>query len=139
MNLKLKLLLLEGFIDNEFLDKYVQLVERNRRTSRFANNMNTHHIIPRSWYKLHNTPVDNTLVNLVNLTYRNHVLAHYFLCLCTTDKLQYANELAFMLLISRKKLNNSEKLLIHELPLYNNIYESYVKKKKQGYQLYSEG
>ena len=136
MQLKDKLSTLDGFVNNEFLEKYVQLVERNRRTSRFAKNMNTHHIIPKSWYKINNQTIDNTLVNLVHLTYRNHVLAHYFLCLCTSGKLQYANELAFMLLLSRKNLNHSEKLLIQELPLYNNIYESYVSKKKQGYQIY---
>lgn len=128
--------MLDGIVDNEFLDKYVQLIERNRRTSRFNHNMNTHHIIPKSWYKLHDKTIDNTISNLVNLTYRNHVLAHYFLCLCTEGEFQFANELAFMLLISRKNLNISEKLLVQELPLYNNIYESYYQKKKQNYKLY---
>lgn len=137
-SLKHRLLQLSEFIDNEYLDKYVQLIERNRRTSRFGNNINAHHIIPRAWFKLHKQPVDNSLSNLVNLTYRNHTLAHYYLCLCTTDDLQFANELALVLLVSRKKLNTSDRLLVQGLPLYNNIYEDYLKKKRSCYRLYEE-
>ncbi len=137
-SLKDKLLQHDGFVDNEYLDKYVQIIERNRRTTRRAGNTNSHHIIPKSWFKLHKQPVDNTLSNLVILTYREHTLAHYYLCLCTKDELQYANELALMLLTSRKKLNTSEKLLVQGLPLYNNIYEDYLNKKKSSYRLYEE-
>ena len=138
IDLKSKLLSCKGFIDNEYLDKYVQLVERNRRTSRKGKNINSHHIIPRSWFKLNGLSIDNNPTNLVNLEYRNHVLAHYYLCLCTCTKLQYANELALMLLTSRKKLNISEKILVQGLPLYNNIYEDYLEKKKSFYALYEE-
>ena len=68
---------------------------------------NKHHIIPRSWFKLHNKDVDNGLSNLVTLTYRDHVLAHYYLCLCTEDEFQFANQLALILLTTTKnKLNN---------------------------------
>ena len=138
ISLKDKLLAYEGFVDNEYLDKYIQLVERNKRTTRRAGNTNSHHIIPRSWYRLHGGEVDNTLTNLVILTYRDHTLAHYYLCLCTNGELQYANELALRLLVSRKKLNTTERLLVERLPLYNNIYESYLQKKHSGYKLYKE-
>ena len=138
ISLKDKLLAHEGFVDNEYLDKYVQLVERNRRTTRRAGNTNSHHIVPRSWYKLHDEDVDDTLTNLVILTYRDHTLAHYYLCLCTSEQLQYANELALVLLVSRKKLNLTERLLVQGLPLYNNIYEDYLQKKQSGYGLYKE-
>lgn len=138
ISLKDKLLSHDGFIDNEYLNRYVQLVERHRRTSRRAGNTNSHHIVPRSWYKLHSLPVDNCLSNLVVLPYREHTLAHYYLCLCTDGNLQYANELALILLVSRKKLNTSERLLVQGLPLYNNIYEDYLQKKQSGYRLYEE-
>lgn len=136
MSLKSRLLSHEGFIDNEHLDSYVRLVERNRRTLKRSRSTNLHHVVPRSWYKLHNQEVDNSLPNLVNLQYRDHVLAHYYLCLCTAEQLKYANELALLLLISRKKLNASEKLLVQGLPLYNNIYEDYLQKKRSNYRLY---
>ena len=94
-----------GFIDNEYLDLYCRLVERNGRTPIRHSVTNSHHIIPKSWFKLNKQTVDNTQSNLVNLVYREHVLAHYYLCLCTTDELQFANELALMCLLNRKKLN----------------------------------
>ena len=97
-NLKQVLQELDYFVDNEYLDKYVRLVETNRRTKRTPRQTNSHHVIPKSWFKLVGLPVDSSLQNLVNLQYRNHVLAHYYLCLCTRDELQYANELALMCL-----------------------------------------
>ena len=83
-------------------------------------------------------PVDNSLSNLVNLVYREHVLAHYYLCLCTVAELQYANQLALICLLSRKKLNSVDKQLVTTLPLYKNIYESYIKNRQNGMQLYKE-
>ena len=127
-----------GFIDNEYLDLYCRLVERNGRTQIRHGVTNSHHIIPKSWFKLNKQPVDNTQSNLVNLVYREHVLAHYYLCLCTTDELQFANELALMCLLNRKKLNVVDKQLVMGLPLYNNIYEHYKQLRKDNYQLYRE-
>ena len=127
-----------GFIDNEYLDLYCRLVERNGRTQIRHGVTNSHHIIPKSWFKLNKQTVDNTQSNLVNLVYREHVLAHYYLCLCTTDELQFANELALMCLLNRKKLNVVDKQLVMGLPLYNNIYEHYKQRRKDKYQLYRE-
>lgn len=137
-DIKNTLLQHNGFIDNEFLELYCRLIERNGNTSVRHHVTNSHHIIPKAWFKLNKKPINNDQVNLVNLVYREHVLAHYYLCLCTTDELQYANELALMCLISRKKLNVVDKQLIANLPLYNKIYEHYKQQKKTNYQLYKE-
>lgn len=130
------LVTLNGFVDNEYLHRYVSLVERNTNTSVRGHKTNKHHIIPRCWFKLNHCSVDNSLSNLVNLVYREHVLAHYYLCLCTTDKLQYANELALVCLVSRKNLNSVDKQLVTTLPLYNKIVEDFKIKKQSNYQLY---
>lgn len=127
-----------GFIDNEHLQKYAQLIERNTRTQRRGGLTNSHHIIPKSWFKINKQQVNNSLNNLVNLVYREHVLAHYYLCLCTEGDLLFANELALICLISRKKLNLADKQLVAQLPLYNNIYEDYKQKKQSNYRLYEE-
>lgn len=127
---------LSGFVDNEYLEKYCRLIEQNTTTYQRSRVTNSHHIIPKAWFKIHSLPVDNSLQNLVNLVYKNHVLAHYYLCLCTTDELQYANELALICLFSRNKLNIVDKQLFYHLPLYNYIYEDYVKKKRSNYKLY---
>lgn len=127
---------LNGFIDNEYLLKYCRLIEQNTVTKQRNRVTNAHHVIPKAWYKINKQPVDNSLQNLVNLVYRNHVLAHYYLCLCTTNELQYANELALICLYSRNKLNIVDKQLFNHLPLYNSIYEDYKKKKAANYRLY---
>ena len=98
--LKKTLLSKRGFLDNEFLEKYCSLVERNMNTGVRHRITNAHHIIPKAWFKLNHHEVDNSQQNLVNLVYREHALAHYYLCLCTEKELQYANELAFICLIS---------------------------------------
>lgn len=127
-----------GFVDNQYLGAYCRLIERNYRTPIRGGLTNKHHIIPRSWFKINKEDVDNSSINLVNLVYREHVLAHYYLCLCTINELQYANELALMILVSRKKLNVVDKQLVAGLPLYNNIYESYLAHKRSNYQLYGD-
>ena len=139
MNVKETLLLHDGFIDNSYLDSYCRLVERNTGYQKKYTLTNKHHIIPRSWFKLHNKDVDNGLSNLVTLTYRDHVLAHYYLCLCTEDEFQFANQLALILLTTTKnKLNIVDKQLVASLPMYNNIYESYQNRLRTGYKLYGE-
>jgi hypothetical protein len=122
-----KLKNLRLFIDNEHLQNYVRLVESRKGIRSRGTLSNKHHIIPRSWFKMFGEEIDNSPRNLVVLTYREHVLAHYYLCLCTTGKLQYANELALICLISRKCLSENDRHLIKSLPLYNNVYESYIK------------
>jgi hypothetical protein len=125
------------FIDNEYLLKYCKLVEMysGRRSS--GKFINKHHIIPKCWYKLTGNEINNCLNNLVYLPYREHVLAHYYLCLCTQDPLQFGNQLALICLISRSsKLNTVDKQLLEHLPLYNNIYENYKYKRKSNYKLW---
>lgn len=127
-----------GFVDNEYLQKYAQIIERNTRTPRRGGITNSHHVVPKSWYKINKQIINNSLNNLVNLVYREHVLAHYYLCLCTTGDLLFANELALICLTSRKKLNIVDKQLVAQLPLYNNIYEDYKQKKQSNYRLYED-
>lgn len=130
---------LDYFVDNEYLKKYCQLIERNTRTQQRSNMVHKHHIIPRSWFKLTGKEINNELNNLVNLSYREHFLAHYYLCLCTEDPFKYANQLALMCLQSLKTKNVVDKQLLHRLPLYNNIYEDYMNKLKNNYKLYEGG
>ena len=124
------------FTDNEYLQKYCQVIERNRRTPVRARLTHKHHIVPKSWFKLTNSEINNELNNLVNLPYREHFLAHYYLCLCTEDPFKYANQLALMCLKSLKNKNVVDKQLLHRLPLYNYIYEDYMQKLKSNYKLY---
>ena len=121
------------FIDNEYLKKYCQVIERHTRTKYIVRRTHKHHIIPKSWFKLTNNTINNDLNNLVNLPIREHFLVHYYLCLCTEDPFMFANQLALVCL--QAKIHTDIKLL-HNLPLYNIIYEDYKKKLESGYRLY---
>ena len=133
-----KLSQLRYFIPNEYLLKYSQIIEQHTRVPVRHGQTHKHHIIPKSWFKLNNVPVDNSLVNLVNLPCRAHFLAHYYLCLCTEDPFKYANQLALTCLESNKRIKLVEKHLLHNLPMYNILYEDFIAKRKLNYKLYTE-
>lgn len=76
MKTKSDLLLTGVFIDNDYLDKYIALI--NNSLTQTGNSCK-HHIIPRCYYKYNNLIVDDTQNNLVNLSYIDHILAHYYL------------------------------------------------------------
>ena len=76
MQLKERLLNTGDFVDNEYLDKYIQLVLPNQNTKAVPCKTNSHHIVPSYYYRQHKLPVDNSLENRVNLLYRDHMLAH---------------------------------------------------------------
>lgn len=83
--LKNVLLQLNLVIDNEFLDKYVELIINNRFTEKQKFITNSHHIVPRCYYKHNHIELDNTSANKVNLTIKNHLLAHYYLYKCALE------------------------------------------------------
>lgn len=92
---KLDLIKTGYFIDNEYLDRYVKLLFENVHTSYQRNKTNEHHIITVSYFKHRNIEVDNTEDNKVTLLFKDHVLAHYYLYLCTlNEEDKYSNACA---------------------------------------------
>ena len=92
--LELKELLLSIYlcIDNEYLDKYVQLVIQNKNTVKESFKTDKHHIVPRYYYRYNGLNIDNSQQNTVILNYKDHVLAHYYLAMCSfSKKYQLAN------------------------------------------------
>ena len=86
--LKNKLIVLNNFIDNDYLDSYVELIITNSDTKKQKFKTNIHHIIPRCYYKLHQIEVDDSKENKVNLLYVDHIKAHYLLMNCTVGVLK---------------------------------------------------
>lgn len=126
MELKRKLLQLNIVEDNEYLDKYCELVESNKETKYIKGKTHKHHIIPKSYYKINNIDMNNSKDNLVNLLFKNHILAHYYLSLCSSNlDFKYANELAFSYLINNDKypIKDNEKDILMSLPYYQTLYE----------------
>lgn len=76
------------FENNEYLDKYCQLIEDNENTIKEKYKTHSHHIIPKCYYKLVGESPNNSISNRVNLLYKDHILAHYYLCYFTSDSLK---------------------------------------------------
>ena len=100
-NIKEKLLNTNSFIDNEYLDLYINII-CNNSTSYKKYKTSKHHIIPVSYYKNNNLEVDNSTDNTVILLHKYHILAHYYLTLCTTGNLNKSMIFAFNFMIDEK-------------------------------------
>lgn len=123
MTLKEKLLLLELVIDNEYLDKYCELIENNRNTKKEKFKTQKHHIIPKYYYKENKLELDNSKDNLVNLYYKNHILAHYYLCLCSkTTKHVYHNFITIRYVYNNRWLD-AKGFDLNSLDKYQELYE----------------
>lgn len=83
----------EYFINNEYFNNYLCLIKENLDTEK-GDNTQTHHIIPKSFFNYRGIPVDNSSENKVNLSFSNHLLAHYYLANCTSGKCKYAMQSA---------------------------------------------
>ena len=94
-NLKNKLLALDIVDDNDYLDKYCELILTNTATKKEKFKTQKHHIIPRAYFALNNIKLDNSLENIVNLYFKDHILAHYFLALCAKGEFKFKCYCAF--------------------------------------------
>ena len=131
--LKEKLLNTNYFKDNKWLDKYCKLIESNNNIKIEKDKTQTHHIIPQCYYKLINQNIDNSKENKINLLYKDHILAHYYLCLSCKEKLKYKLEYAFFYMlgnqyyINKYKLNNMS--LLEDIKEFKDgLYEDYCKR-----------
>lgn len=116
-----KLLLTTGyFIDNQYIDLYIDLIEKNSKTKK-SYNTQTHHILPRCYYSLIKEKVNDSDDNLAVLLYKDHILAHYYLCLCTKGILKHKLEAAFIMLCNFNDINDFDHTKLDE---YEKIYES---------------
>lgn len=102
LNAKNKLLEL-GYLDNEYLEKYLEILEANLETAKSRKSTQAHHAIPVNEYWTSNEPYKRTealkLARVdqanfkVNLVYKDHLLAYAYLTLCTNlDKTQQKYE-----------------------------------------------
>lgn len=91
---KAKSKLLElGYLDNEWLDKYLELLEANLKTPSDRRRTQEHHAVPVNSYWTSTEPYNRKealkLSRLdknnfkVNLLYKDHLLIHSYLTLCT--------------------------------------------------------
>ena len=113
MKLKEALLSFKGVIDNEYLDRYVELVN-SPFSFEDQDYTEEHHVIPVSFYQgKRNTELSYHMYkrtvaeadphnSLVRLSFKNHCLAHWLLCQCTMEKLKHSMCIAFLKMTSFK-------------------------------------
>ena len=140
MALKEKLLDLNFVLDNEYLDKYCELIILNKHIKKEKFKTQLHHIIPRYYYRYNHLEIDDSIENTVYLSHYDHLLAHFLLCKCCEGKYLYANEFALnrLLKIGNKQFNldlNSElsdslKVEISEYLHEAMLYKSELTKKQ---------
>ena len=132
MNLKEKLLSLNIVIDNSYLDFYCQLIDNNRSTKKEKSKTQKHHIIPRYYYRENNLEIDNSKENIVYLDYKDHILAHYYLCLCSNDKYRFNNQCALFFFLGKRNYTKAfyleRKEFIESLDDYTVIYQDFCKR-----------
>ena len=128
MDIKNELLTRNLVEENSYLDKYVQLIENNISTKAIKYCTQRHHIIPVCAYKLAHCKTNNSEENIVNLIYKDHILAHYYLSLCGKDLFKHYNEEAFLYLANvNNASDNREKVLVENFDHYQLLYESAMK------------
>jgi hypothetical protein len=113
MNLKEALLSFDGVIDNEYLDRYIELVSG---TYSFSENDYTekHHVIPALFYQdrktsnlsvwqfRHSIVEADQRNSIVLLLFKDHCKAHWLLYKCTLGRIRAANAIAFCTMTSSK-------------------------------------
>lgn len=121
------------FLDNRYLNLYIRLINKNLNLPKIKGKTQKHHIIPRKFYYFKKLPENNSDSNLVNLLYKDHILAHYYLVLCTEGIFKKVNEEALFFLINQKV----EGFDLSKLDKYHEIYEDLCRKKSESMKDYS--
>lgn len=128
MGVKEKLLQLNIFVDNEYLDKYVELIQANLDTCYTKHKTQKHHVIPRCYFVYYKLDIDNTTVNLL---YKDHALAHYYLYNACGDNLfKYKLGNALYYLLNIKKYGD---IKLDELDDIQAFYESIIAERSKLY------
>lgn len=120
-------------LDNEYLTLYEELINANIYTKTEKFKTQRHHTIPCACYESR-AAADRDVTNLkVNLLFKDHILAHYYLCLCAKEsKFRYKMIAAIEFTLGKSKnLTNQDIVDSLKTWLLNNetfqtAYEEYA-------------
>lgn len=103
------------FVDNSYLDEYLELVQKPFSFSGYSER---HHVIPAVIYSIKHSIKDNRearkLANadlnnfLVDLLFKDHCKAHWLLYNCTLNEVKACNARAYILMTGRKVVHLEE-------------------------------
>lgn len=135
-----KNLLLETnyFIDNEYLTNYCDLMNKNIAADYIYGKSQKHHVIPVCTYgikqninrkeNIKSADIDPNNIQ-VNLLYKDHILAHYYLCLCCSSEIFYKLFFGLNLLLNADSIHHCKTILMDlnieelNLDMLQKIYE----------------
>ena len=109
---------------NEYYYLYVDLILENQSRTKIRDKTQRHHIVPKHVFNKQSLATDNSKENLVDLLYKDHVLAHAYLFLCAKPLYRYANCIALNIICNN---NFSLQQLFEKLPSIQCQYESTMK------------
>ena len=141
--MKTELLNTDYFVDNSYLDLYVELCTNNLETKKTKGKTAYHHIIPLSFYmvkyKINSRREAEKLRKViekvdysVNLLHKDHLLAHYYLFCCSKNSYKYKTFSAFKFLIGNLQYNLKIDSIKQLLDLCDFDFDKYQ-------QMYEEG
>lgn len=67
--------------------------------------------------------LDNSHSNLVELTFYDHALAHYYLCKCTVGELKYRLQYAFLVMVNSSNMPECAKNAIKLISDFNELMQ----------------
>lgn len=115
------------FVEGKYFDEYIELLLKNSKTQRVKFTTNVHHIIPQHYFRRLNIPVDNSSNNTVNLSHKDHAIAHLLLSGCTNGRDRYWNLYSVFYMSGQRYFDSIDdyRQLIDDYPeLYENAIKS---------------
>lgn len=88
------------FLENRYLDNYLELVYNNANTEHIVGKTHQHHILPKCYFTMIGVEVDDSDDNIVTLSIKEHCIAHMYLFKCAIGKLKSRLSYAYSLFTS---------------------------------------
>lgn len=122
------------FEDNDYFDRYYELISTNSCQPAIKTQTQSHHIIPKSYYKHSNLAIDNSCDNIVNLKHYQHILAHWYLYKCSkADWFTYSNAYALLYMLRIHKLPDDEDEIVTLAINYGEVYSDFCRRQSEKY------
>ena len=126
VDIKEKLLKTTYFNDNKYLDLYSNLIFENLHTNKQKYITQSHHVIPCACYKDRKVAEKDINNFKVNLLFKDHIIAHYYLCLCSkNNQIKYKMIAAIEFILGKSKNTTNAKIVksLKEWLLNSDIYQ----------------
>ena len=115
---------LKAVFDTSSLEftKMMTIIKNSKKMKLGHRGNHDHHIVPRSYYKKYNKPVDNSDKNLVTLTPVEHYIVHYYAWKCANKVMKTSMAYAFRMMYALAGKNVSEQNVTYFAKAYSDAW-----------------